>query len=399
MRRGFFAVGILVLFASVILAGCSLLRVPPSVDFDASVTGGAAPLIVAFDPVVEGATSYRWSFGDGGTSDELNPVHVYTDEGIYSVMLTVEFVDHAPVTLVKKRLVTVEESFRKAGTVYVYWVYTPDRSIRRTDWDGDWYRGLTELLTQQWYPPNGMDVGAGKVYWVTTTDYDARLSAMNLDGSFQQTLLVEENRLGDVAVDGKEGKIHWTCLPDSPRAAFEPDREWDGALKRANLDGSGVEVLVEYPAGSNIYADQVTVDPEAGVVFFSVVGDGFEGVIRMSRTSPFQPSDLMRGVGHPSDMTSDTVPDYGARNVYFTTNEEVRCVNLSCPEMRTIMTWYSLLTGIAVDRIANRLYVGTLGYPYVIGAQGGVVFALASGSYPRIVIPTDGSIGSVVLPR
>ena len=387
MRRGFLAVGILVLFASIILAGCSLLRVPPSVDFDASVTAGVTPLVVAFEPAAEGATSYRWSFGDGRTSDEPNPVHVYTEGGTFSVMLTVEFADHAPVTLVKKRLVTVRPILRKVGTEYVYWIFEPDRSVRRSGFTG----GVTDLLVHQWYPPNAMDVGAGKVYWVTTTDRDALLSAMNLDGSDQELLLVEENRIGDVAVDSKGEKIYWTCWPDSPRASSEPDKEWDGALKRANLDGSNVEVLVEYPAGSGIYADQVTVDTEAGVVFFSVVGDGFEGVIRMSRTSPFQPSDLMRGVGHPRDMTSDTVADYGARNLYFTKPGRVMRVNLSCPQMSTVMTFPVPLAGIAVDRIEGHLYLGT---------SRGLVRLEQDGSEPAYwLYLVDGQIDSVALPR
>lgn len=387
MRRGFFAVGIPVLFASVILAGCSLLRVPPSVDFDASVTEGSVPLIVAFEPVVEGATSYRWSFGDGGTSDEPNPVHVYTEGGTYSVMLTVEFANQAPVTLVKKRLVTVRPIQRKVGTGCVYWTFEPDRSIRRSSLTD----GVTDLLMHQWDPPNAMDVGAEKVYWITMREHGTDLCAMNLDGSDHELLLVEENQLGDVAVDSKGGKIYWTCWPDSPRASSEPDREWDGALKRANLDGSNVEVLVEYPAGSVIYPDQVTVDPEAGVVFFSVVGDGFEGVIRMSRTSPFQPSDLMRGVGHPRDMTSDTVPDYGARNLYFTKQYRVMRVNLSCPQMSTVMTFPIPLGGIAVDRIEGHLYLGT--------SRGLVYFEQDGSELAHWLYLVDGQIDSVALPR
>ncbi|WP_243670020.1 PKD domain-containing protein [Methanoculleus chikugoensis] len=37
-----------------------------------------------------GATSWSWNFGDGGTSTERNPAHTYTDEGIYTVTLTVK---------------------------------------------------------------------------------------------------------------------------------------------------------------------------------------------------------------------------------------------------------------------------------------------------------------------
>ena len=40
-------------------------------------------------PGEEGITSWTWSFGDGGSSNEQNPVHVYAEEGLYEVFLTI----------------------------------------------------------------------------------------------------------------------------------------------------------------------------------------------------------------------------------------------------------------------------------------------------------------------
>jgi PKD repeat protein len=34
-------------------------------------------------------TSWSWSFGDGTTSNEQNPVHTYDERGRYNVLLTV----------------------------------------------------------------------------------------------------------------------------------------------------------------------------------------------------------------------------------------------------------------------------------------------------------------------
>jgi len=42
-----------------------------------------------------GITSWSWSFGEGGTSNEQNPVHVYAEEGVYEVLLTIEGEDCA----------------------------------------------------------------------------------------------------------------------------------------------------------------------------------------------------------------------------------------------------------------------------------------------------------------
>jgi len=59
----------------------------PTADFKANVTSGRAALIVQFTPNTTGATAWQWYFGDGGTSDEEHPVHVYAAPGVYGVWL------------------------------------------------------------------------------------------------------------------------------------------------------------------------------------------------------------------------------------------------------------------------------------------------------------------------
>jgi PKD repeat protein len=60
------------------------------VGFDASHIQGQVPLSVSFNNRSwEGVRSYLWDFGDGATSTEANPAHVYSAVGTYSVTLTV----------------------------------------------------------------------------------------------------------------------------------------------------------------------------------------------------------------------------------------------------------------------------------------------------------------------
>lgn len=59
-----------------------------SIDFTATSTAGEPPLTVQFNPSAVGFSSYRWDFGDGTTSNELNPIHTYTSAGTYTVTLT-----------------------------------------------------------------------------------------------------------------------------------------------------------------------------------------------------------------------------------------------------------------------------------------------------------------------
>jgi PKD repeat protein len=46
------------------------------------------PYAVTFTDTTAGASTYRWSFGDGNTSTLQNPVHIYPSPGSYSVNLT-----------------------------------------------------------------------------------------------------------------------------------------------------------------------------------------------------------------------------------------------------------------------------------------------------------------------
>jgi PKD repeat protein len=43
---------------------------------------------IKFTNLTEGALTYSWDFGDGGTSQEMNPTHVFPDIDVYQVVLT-----------------------------------------------------------------------------------------------------------------------------------------------------------------------------------------------------------------------------------------------------------------------------------------------------------------------
>lgn len=61
-----------------------LLR--PNPNFDFTIDG----LSVSFQNTSSDADRYSWSFGDGTTSNEVNPTHVYAEEGLYDVSLNAQ---------------------------------------------------------------------------------------------------------------------------------------------------------------------------------------------------------------------------------------------------------------------------------------------------------------------
>ncbi|WP_406658140.1 DUF2341 domain-containing protein [Methanolobus sp. ZRKC2] len=59
-------------------------------NFSANITSGLEPLSVQFTDLSTGANNWTWDFGDGSNvSGTLAPTHVYADNGVYNVTLTV----------------------------------------------------------------------------------------------------------------------------------------------------------------------------------------------------------------------------------------------------------------------------------------------------------------------
>ena len=71
----------------------TILDTIPEVDFIARPRIGNAPLTVQFFDVThsyQALKSWSWNFGDGASSSNQNPVHIYQSEGDYSVSLIVK---------------------------------------------------------------------------------------------------------------------------------------------------------------------------------------------------------------------------------------------------------------------------------------------------------------------
>jgi PKD repeat protein len=75
---------------AITLAMSDIPSAVPVANFDATPTSGYAPLTVQFSDLSTGLIdSWSWDFGDGETSTEQNPEHIYNNSGSYAVSLTV----------------------------------------------------------------------------------------------------------------------------------------------------------------------------------------------------------------------------------------------------------------------------------------------------------------------
>jgi hypothetical protein len=106
-------------------SGCSDLRskqvtvaLDPcaGVSISANFSSQVNVATVTFNNTSTGASTYKWSFGDGNTSTNLNPTHTYAANGTYTVKLEAFHTDPACVKSIEKQIaittVGVAEHFK-----------------------------------------------------------------------------------------------------------------------------------------------------------------------------------------------------------------------------------------------------------------------------------------------
>lgn len=67
-------------------------KLNPRANFFTEETTTYTGRAINFEFLSAGATSFQWDFGDGNSSFEENPVHVYTEPGVYDISLIIETV-------------------------------------------------------------------------------------------------------------------------------------------------------------------------------------------------------------------------------------------------------------------------------------------------------------------
>lgn len=114
----FLYAGLIFLLAALVMPGVAAssstqpgyitVGLAPVAQFDAHYAFSTLPTTVRFVDNSLGSTpmTYAWDFGDGQTSTEQNPNHIYTQRGTYTVSLTVKNA-YGTSTAIKRNFVTV----------------------------------------------------------------------------------------------------------------------------------------------------------------------------------------------------------------------------------------------------------------------------------------------------
>ena len=131
MKKNLIHYGFAVFFLmAFLLSSCTKESENPTFPLSAEIFKSVKDKQVAFTALTHSATKWAWEFGDGKTSDEKAPVHIYDQGGYYKAKLTAS--DD------KGNSVTKEVSLAIALTPYA--LLTGDRTVAG-------YKGKTWKLT------------------------------------------------------------------------------------------------------------------------------------------------------------------------------------------------------------------------------------------------------------
>ncbi len=242
---------------------------------------GVAPANVTFTnnsiiPTAAGVVTYTWNFGDNTSSNEVNPVHLYQEAGIYEVKLVIISSGYGTIKEVSQKVVIKDPNasgipiyFTNGTLVYsglindaipvfeqipvtniqgsyglcidtihnkLYIADVDAGQIIQADLDGKnqkvWRSGLDS--------PNGMaiDYQNNKMYW----DNAAGIQRTDLNSDqadlYEDFVTGQANDPEDVAIDAVNRNLYWI--------------NYDGGVWVKGLDGGGEKEIIPDAEGGSI---------------------------------------------------------------------------------------------------------------------------------------------------
>ncbi len=192
----------------------------------------------------------------------------------------------------------------------------------------------------------------GQIFWSDLKTNTIRRA--NLDGTGEVVLLSGRSEsviddagrfasLTDVAVDAAGGTLYWGNVSE-------------GAIQRANLDGSGVETVVSGLSGPT----GIDLDLAAGKIYWTDLGEtAAERTIERANLDGSGVETVLAGLPLPQDVAVDP----GAGHVYWTNPDDgvIRRANLDGSSVTDVLTGLNAPGGLALDVSGGKLYWGSVG--------------------------------------
>jgi hypothetical protein len=253
--------------------------------------------------------------------------------------------------------------------------------------------------------PDGIvvDVEAGHIYWTNMgvpSKNDGYIERADLDGGNRKTIVPPGVTFTpkQLHLEKQSGKLYWS------------DREGMRVM-RANLDGSGVETLVQTGEGDADRRDLtkwcvgIAVDPDRGHIYWTHKGPDNAGVGRLCRAGIDIPKGQSATARRDIEVLYDGLPepidielDRENRLIYWTDRGDPprgNTVNRAPmdagpkgrPAPEILFTHLMEGIGIALDLKGGRMFMTDLG--------GSVYSAKLDGSRPTVLLMAQGNLSGI----
>ncbi len=184
------------------VAGCSdtltlpnhlVLNPSPIVDFNPNTLLVCAGLPIFFFDQSQNGVSFFWDFGDGTTSNERNPKHIYFTPGQYNVTLTVTGANGCQTVLQRNNYISVFEPPVAAFTTFTPEIQLPENTIT-------FLNNSTNFVSSIW------NFGTGEtsleenptVRFLNPGDYEIRLVAISENGCTDTAFMMVTVKVGNL---------------------------------------------------------------------------------------------------------------------------------------------------------------------------------------------------------
>ncbi len=295
-----------------------------------------APATVTFKnesviPERAGTVTYLWNFGDGTSSTETNPVHLYTDPGVYRVNLVIVTESSLEINEVTQTIVLKDPNatgtpvfFTNGSTVFTALINEQDPvpvSIGITALQ-DSYGMLIDTVNNQLYIS---DYGGDKIL------------VADLDGKNLREFRKDIGDPNGLAIDYENNHIYW---------------DTGNGLRRGNLDDDDLGQYEDFVTGQAKDPEGISIDPVNRTIYWN----NYDGGVWMKNLDGTGEKEIV-----PGGQGGGSIIVIGDR-IYFdeyiaSGDIHLKYANLDGTGVSTVATNISrLVYGLAYDRYEDKIY-------------------------------------------